>query len=57
MLNPEGRDLAWKAWCDKRGKTSHRVLSLGLYAFIRACEIIDYWFPVNEPPRTDSSAR
>jgi len=30
---------------DKESKTSYRVMSLMYYLVIRACEIIDWWFP------------
>ena len=40
------KDLAWKAWRDRREKTSSRLACLAIYGFFRVCEIIDFWFPV-----------
>ena len=42
----ESKDLALKVVRDPEIKMSQRVLSFGLYTFLRSCEVIDYWFPV-----------
>jgi len=44
-------DLTQKAYLaiwDKSVKTSTRVSVAMFYVYLRTCEIIDYWFPVNE---------
>jgi hypothetical protein len=39
---------AYLAIWDKSAKTSTRIAVAMLYVVARACEIIDWWFPVNE---------
>ena len=45
MFTPEMKVLTAAVVKDKNTKTSTRVLSVLYYATIRACEIIDWWFP------------
>lgn len=45
MFSPEmKRATATVVW-DKDSKTSYRIMSFFYYLAIRACEIIDWWFP------------
>lgn len=39
-------DPAWKVVRDKSVKMSTRITYFAVYAYLRSCEIIDYWFPV-----------
>ena len=45
MFTPEMKVLTAAVVKDKNTKTSTRVLSVLYYMAIRACEIIDWWFP------------
>ena len=46
LFPPDTKDCAWKAWRDKREKTSTRLVCLVIYGFFRMCETIDWLFPV-----------
>lgn len=46
LFPPDTKDLAWKAWRDRREKTSNRLACLVVYGFFRLCEVIDWLFPV-----------
>jgi hypothetical protein len=46
MFTPEMKKAASAVVKDTDSKTSTRVLSFLYYLTIRACEIIDWWFPV-----------
>jgi hypothetical protein len=48
LLTPETRNLARHIMNDESIQMSRRLMSLALYTFIRACEIVDYWFPVKK---------
>jgi hypothetical protein len=45
MFTPEMKVLTTAVMNDKNTKTSRRVMSALYYVTIRACEIIDWWFP------------
>jgi hypothetical protein len=45
MFTPEMKKAAATLVRDTDSKTSTRVLSFLYYLTIRACEIIDWWFP------------
>lgn len=45
MFTPEMKRAAAAVVRDKDTKTSYRVMSFFYYLAIRACEIIDWWFP------------
>jgi len=45
MFTPEMKKAAATVVRDKDTKTSYRILSAMYYMVIRACEIIDWWFP------------
>jgi hypothetical protein len=45
MFTPEMKRAAAALARDKDSKTSHRIMSYMYYLVIRACEIIDWWFP------------
>ena len=46
MFAPEMKKASAAVVRDSDTKTSTRVLSALYYMAIRACEIIDWWFPV-----------
>lgn len=46
MFTPEMKRATAAVVRDAESKTSTRVLSFLYYLTIRACEIIDWWFPV-----------
>ena len=46
MFTPEMKKAAATVVKDTDSKTSTRVMSFLYYLTIRACEIIDWWFPV-----------
>jgi hypothetical protein len=46
MFTPEMKKAAATLVRDTDSKTSTRVMSFLYYLAIRACEIIDWWFPV-----------
>ena len=46
MFTPEMKRAVSAVVKDKESKTSYRVMSFFYYLAIRACEIIDWWFPV-----------
>jgi hypothetical protein len=46
MFAPEMKKATAAMVKDQNTKTSTRVLSALYYMAIRACEIIDWWFPV-----------
>jgi hypothetical protein len=48
----ELKDLSYRSIFDKQTVMSGRVSSAIIYAVIRAGEIIDWWFPVNDPLKT-----
>jgi hypothetical protein len=45
MFTPEMKRAVSAVVKDKESKTSYRVMSFFYYLVIRACEIIDWWFP------------
>lgn len=45
-LPSEMKDHAWKVVTSRTVKMSLRVQSLVIYAYMRFCDIVDYWFPV-----------
>ena len=51
MFTPEMKVLTAAVVKDKNTKTSTRVLSVLYYMAIRACEIIDWWFPTEYEKR------
>lgn len=52
MFTPEMKKAAAVVIRDKNTKTSYRILSAMYYMVIRACEVIDWWFPTEyEKPR------
>jgi len=46
MFTPEMKKAASAVVTDAETKMSTRVLTFLYYLTIRACEIIDWWFPV-----------
>ena len=46
MFTPEMKRATAAVVKDTGSKTSTRVMSFLYYMAIRACEIIDWWFPV-----------
>ena len=43
---PEMKDTSWQVVRSRDIKMSLRIQCLVLYAYLRFCDIIDYWFPV-----------
>ncbi len=48
MFSPEMTQKAYLGIWDKSAKTSARICVAVFYVFLRTCEVIDWWFPVNE---------
>ena len=46
MFTPEMKKAVSSVVKDPDSKTSTRVISFLYYLTIRACEVIDWWFPV-----------
>ena len=45
MFTPEMKRATAAVVRDKDSKMSYRIMSFFYYLAIRACEIIDWWFP------------
>jgi hypothetical protein len=45
MFTPEMKMASFAVAKDSNTKMSYRVMSFLYYTVIRACEIIDWWFP------------
>ena len=45
MFTPEMKRAVSAVVKDKESKTSYRIMSLMYYLVIRACEVVDWWFP------------
>lgn len=54
---PDMKHLAWRVVGDSGTKMSTRIQCAFLWCYLRACEIIDWWFPVRERPMTMKEAR
>jgi hypothetical protein len=52
MFTPEMKKASVAVLKDSDTKTSTRILSALYYMVIRACEIIDWWFPVKVSKKT-----
>ena len=46
MFPPDTKELAWEVFRDKGVKTSTRLACLFFYGLFKACDVIDWFFPV-----------
>jgi hypothetical protein len=53
MFTPEMKRATMTVVNDTESKMSYRVMSFFYYLAIRACDVIDWWFPVKEDPKTE----
>ena len=47
---PEMKEISWRVVRSRTTKTSLRIQSFVLYAYMRFCDIVDYLFPVKTTP-------
>jgi hypothetical protein len=52
MFTPEMKRATMTVVKDTENKMSYRVMSFFYYLAIRACDVIDWWFPTEYEKRT-----
>ena len=53
MFTPEMKRATMTVVKDTESKMSYRIMSFFYYLAIRVCDVIDWWFPVKEDPKTE----
>lgn len=48
FLPPGIKEASYDLMRNKEYKTSDRIIARIVYLFLRACDIIDYWFPIKK---------